>query len=415
MAARKPIVMNGGQQEALQSGDVLYVGYEIPCVIGSPATALKSDGTDSYWGTINEVPVIGGQDGWTLTWNGDSYGWVPSIGSNTIIEDIHLYVTTDGDDGVGDGSFENPWATIDRAIEYISDKFILNPAVVYIEVEAGNYPTTDILTIGHVNGSQVQILGDYNTETGIALTSMAGAAKNHTIVFTTAHPDWYTVNDYVLLYYATGGTDPRYAEGVHKVVSIVNAVVTLNSVTDSATNASGAVTFSITLPFVRLNRRISVTSNIGNIEGLQIVVAPASANEAIIDLGVNSYCGGTIIHTVVRSTVAQNGIGVSIGRPGYWIFSYSGIANTKYSVFLQSAVLQLMRSVLNGNIYGVYGIAQGNFYGYGNEATIVGNTTGIYLTDMSLYRHGATPVIIGNGTNYSPAEHTSGNNGSFMG
>lgn len=371
---------------------------------------------DAYWGTINEVPAVGGSDGFVLTWSGDSFGWAAPTGGDTITEDLTLYVTTAGNDTTGDGSSGAPWATIDKAFDYLADKIIFYPAIVTIDVEGGNYPETATLAIGHLNGEQIQVKGDRYLDTGVTLSSMSGGAKAHTIVLTTANPSYYTVNDYVLVHSATGGTNPKYVEGAHKVTNVTGTSVTMTSVTDSATNASGAVTVSVVIPKVRLNRKLQVRTNILNIEGVQVIYSASTLAEMLVDLGVTAYTCGALTYCVVCSTNAQYGIGIGIGKPGYWQISACGIANLKYGIYMQSGSCQFMFSVANGNGYGSFTIGMGNFYAYGDTATIIGNSTyGIILSDMSLYRHGATPVVVANGTNYSPAEHSSGSNGSYMG
>lgn len=72
-----------------------------------------------------------------------------------------IYVATTGNDTTGDGSSSTPYATITRALEYLSGKVLLG--AVTIQVVDGTYSYTSAITVDHPQGNLITIQGNTTT------------------------------------------------------------------------------------------------------------------------------------------------------------------------------------------------------------------------------------------------------------
>ncbi len=380
MASRRPLVLNSGKKELLQSGDSLDIGgYDLPNSGGSEGEILVMGASDATWGSI------------------------------VVTETTTVYVSTTGDDSTGDGSSGNPWATPEKALEVVNTWILLNH--VTISIERGAYPETDTLVISHPNGNFVNIVGDYDTDT-LTRSSVSGVSGDYDYVFTTTNTDKYTVNDYVLIYASSSGTNPKRVRGPLKVISINAGVsVTLNSSASAA--ASGAVSASASIPQVKFIRKIEQTSDINLIAGIQTIynhlsnVDPFFKFDSLLALSVNfEHC-----IWVNTNASAYGGMFFLYGNQVY--ASYCGGRNLFRFMYAQSdSLINLYKCVMLSCDRGVF--IWGGGKAFTDQISMINCVLGAYLHTMSLLVEFTGISMDLNGTNSSPAQYTEGNSNSFI-
>jgi hypothetical protein len=79
------------------------------------------------------------------------------IGNNT------FYVSTTGSDTTGTGTSTNPWATPQKAMEWLSTRMIQNESSVEVKLSDGEYVSSTPLTLEHPQGNLIKILGESTT------------------------------------------------------------------------------------------------------------------------------------------------------------------------------------------------------------------------------------------------------------
>jgi hypothetical protein len=86
-----------------------------------------------------------------------------------ITTDLTLYISTMGSDLSNDGSFNSPWATIQRALDYLNDKAIAVGVTVTISVADGTYNMPGTVEVKHRDGANIQIIGNQFAESQVCL------------------------------------------------------------------------------------------------------------------------------------------------------------------------------------------------------------------------------------------------------
>ena len=76
------------------------------------------------------------------------------IGSNTT-----LYASPTGNDTTGDGSASNPWATPQKALSWLANKYIADNATVTIQLSSGIFTLTSSITLSHPQSDRIRIVG----------------------------------------------------------------------------------------------------------------------------------------------------------------------------------------------------------------------------------------------------------------
>jgi len=122
----------------------------------------------------------------------------------TIRVDQDLYISSTGNDSTGNGSSTAPWATLQKAMDYLADYYVCGSATVTIHVEDGTYTAVATTTLGHPNGDRIEIIGDETASTGQTITSGNQVSKqfvvsgDHTATYPTGsvcHVMGSTLND----------------------------------------------------------------------------------------------------------------------------------------------------------------------------------------------------------------------------
>lgn len=444
MADYKPIIYDTGILKLLPDGDSLD--------ISNGHLKLTADGAKTYYGADNDLNIqFDGSEGLYTTINGGHHfvgGYLQVPGITTTVRDtltpaagmfiynttdseiqryedgewlnfakilsssLDVYVSTTGNDSTGDGTSGSPWATIDKALDYINSRILRANYTIY--VEKGSYTETDILSIGHDNGGHITISGDYETDT-LTLSSSSGSSGNWLITFTTSNTDYYTVGDCVLIYSASGGTNPEYVLGTLLVDSInPSTSVTLQSPVTVGTMASGAVSASVSIPQVKLQRRIYISSSLAFLYGIQNHISATSNFDYLMQIepgltpaNIRLYncifynTNATTYGTCRSYTVSKTIIRYCGFRHLYQGWFTEDILNPTYSGCTDCTIG--WRAYAGATVSYVYG-------------HFISNTTGIQA-ELESYAGsgGGTPYFVGNGTDASPARTTEGNQNSYMG
>ena len=400
MANRLPLVTTDGLIKQVQASDNLKVpGFlTLGTLTQSEIDALTpANGVTVYNETNNQFESY------------ENGTWITKL--NVISTERDLYVATTGSDSTGTGSIANPWATLDKALSYLSKFVILAKVTIY--VAAGDYTaTTSTLIINHPNGDKIYIVGAYDTET-IQFSSVSGSSGNYNYVMNNSllNPG-YIDNDYVLIHGSVSiASNEQRAYGVLRVASHTVNTVTLNSIDASA--ASGG-TFYVTLPRVKFARPITITHPLAAMTGIQNLYNISGTYDNFIQVDQLLVGLVTFNRCIFLNTNASQH-GWNRNYPGTSVqLNYCGMRNFLGGWFCGSAATLAMSN--SGSTYCTYGIWS---YGQGVVQLVythmIRNTTALYADFMSLiFLGGGTVLFSNNGTNASPAAGSDGNHNSYI-
>lgn len=130
---------------------------------------------------------------------------VQIISSNTTI-----YLSATGNDSTGDGSSGSPWYSLNKAFDYLKNKYINSDVYVTISLADGSYTGTS-LDIYYVFSSRVKVIGTSSTSTVITYTDQSGI---------TIYSNLSLIQDLKV-----NGNDASY-----NGIQVINANVVLNNV-----------------------------------------------------------------------------------------------------------------------------------------------------------------------------------------
>lgn len=158
-----------------------------------------------------------------------------------------LYISPSGNDTTGSGTVGAPWATLSKALTYLSDKIISGNATVTIELADGVYNHTTDTIFNHDNGDRIFINGKNTYSKSLSsIISSTGSTGAWSIVLQLDTVTNISINDYVIIRNTTGGTNPTYIQGVHKITDVNGSLnqITISSYHRGTVAPSGAVTNS---------------------------------------------------------------------------------------------------------------------------------------------------------------------------
>jgi len=135
------------------------------------------------------------------------------------------------------------FATVPAALSWLKNKLIASDATVTIQIGDGTYSHAAPIVSDIPCADRVAIVGqNFYTRTFSSIQSGSGSAGNHLLVLNVSSTANVAVNDYVLIYSASGGTNPQYLSGCHKVTEVdsANSRITINSYHQAAVQPSGS-------------------------------------------------------------------------------------------------------------------------------------------------------------------------------
>jgi hypothetical protein len=354
--------------------------------------------------------------------------------------DTTLYITTGGNDSTGDGTSGNPWATLSKALTWLSDKIIENTTTVTIEIDDGTYNWTSTDSMKHNNGDRVNVVGKntYN----VSLTSVqssSGSSGAWSIILNVSDVSNAAVNDFLRVPYdIANGTRPETLCGCWKItnVDVINTRLTITSTHRHTSAPSGAVAGTVTIIKTMIEYdgvdgiEISENSVLGLLDKL-VVLGTGSAT-GISVLGGAYVQGGTTLcaYNFANGMLAKSGghfegdyfhscgnatrgfrCYFATGRAVGGVFSGNGNAG----VGCDTADVILNNIIASGNVsYGVNAEASCNLSPVTAACKATYNTgTGMYAAFNS-FVNALSADVSNNGTNFSPAANTLGNVESYI-
>lgn len=165
---------------------------------------------------------------------------IESIEKFVISSPLQLYIATNGDDNIGDGSSENPWATLDRAYEFLSTRRFTSE--VEIVVKSGHYSFNSNLGY-HPDGDNITIIGEdseLSSITNVSYEGLVGTDKEYIITVEDTHGA--VAGDYVGIFYIVGDDHSEWIVGYHEITNVDgnNLTILIDSYGDTV--ASGTIT-----------------------------------------------------------------------------------------------------------------------------------------------------------------------------
>jgi len=248
-----------------------------------------------------------------------------SGGSGGITTNTTYYIATTGSDVTGDGSSGTPWATPQKALDYLKDKWINDDVTVTIQCADGTYALTSTIDIEHPCGARISIVGQNTyTKTLSSVQSSSGSAGAWSIVLNLSNVTNIATNDYVRIISTSGGVNPVWLRGLHKVTNVDagNSRITITSTHNGATAPSGAVActngvmvFKTIFDFSDNTNGIycSAGNTLGNLN--KVVITSSYAMPHSGGIGIYISNGSVILGTAVG--IAYLGTGVKVVNNGY--------------------------------------------------------------------------------------------------
>ncbi len=279
------------------------------------------------------------------------------------------------------------YATIQDALNYLSDKFIPDNVTVTIRVAAGIHTHTSQITVKHPCGKQIQIVGaDPITTTISSVGTVSGSAGNWSVPITVADATGIQVGQYAIVRNTTG-TDDHYAlRGIWEITNVSGNTITIKN-----THRKGTFpTFTCTGGDVVV---LTTILKFNDCHGITVdgAILGYLNNVAVVSNGASGYIGimalGNISNYSIRGAIrCGDNVGVNgFGSHGYFA-AYSG------SIYAPSTVASG-----NGSV-GYYAACSGSIHaGY---STASGNGSHGYHADLASSIHAEYSTASGNGTDY---------------
>ncbi len=359
---------------------------------------------------VNGMTIYNSEDAQIQEYEAGS--WEHKAPARIIVTDETFYVTTGGDDTTGDGSSGTPWATIDKALAVVGDMVLL--ADVAINIEKGDYADTDILVFDHPQGCRLNVSGDWFEET-LALTSRSGSSPNFVYLFNTTNTSEYTLNDYVVVYDAIGGSVFYAVQGVLEVTAIDPGVsVSLKNFV-ATPGATGAVTATIRVPQVQWVRKLKFETSLKTLEGIQLQYDPLAEVVYIIDTDPKESITVNMSSSVVIGTNASP-YGICRNTKGTHMKFYKSGTWGLHIGWITYSTLDLDWVLFQNGNFGVYGLYGASIEYDSLQFNRIPNCLSIYY-ESTMHSTIAGDILPAYEytTLATPAIDTEGNSNSFMG
>lgn len=359
-----------------------------------------------------------------------------------ISSDLTLYVATTGNDTTGDGSSGSPWATPQKALDYLNGYWISPDATVTTQCADGTYTFTEATSCTHPCAANIVITGENtHSKSMTSVQSSSGSAGAWSVVINLDGVANIAEDDYVIIHTASGGTRPTFVLGCHKVTNVDsgNNRITFASTHQHASAPSGSVEAT-----VLVMKTIFVGDGchvLGKASGLildkMVMVGDASnycfsLAEDLLRLGVVGFVGGsgaTYAANLTNAVLCEvNTSTIPVFSGGNTCIRLQLMSKLRFSTFICSgaAVGHGLNSFFSDVFVSKLFVTGNKASGVRAEtlsrlrlstATSTGNTGG---TGAAVYATNSSHVVIGsiteadNASTYSPAVNTSGNEESYI-
>lgn len=163
------------------SGSIV-LGFNIPASdIRVNSVILGTDSIDAISiGALNGDPpdplsiTIGSNKQTSIFIGGKDFSNGPGGGRITLTENTNFYVANDGNDS-NPGTIDEPWETIQNAVNYVCNNYDFNGYTVTINVADGTY-NENVIFPGNVGSGQLNILGNVDTPDNVVIQPATGTA-----------------------------------------------------------------------------------------------------------------------------------------------------------------------------------------------------------------------------------------------
>lgn len=347
-----------------------------------------------------------------------------------ITTDTTYYVATTGNDTTGDGSITTPWATPAKALSELGNYRVQDGKTLTIQCDDGAYTFSSPIS----NLPKGFLLTGKNTytKTMSSVQSSSGSAGAWSVVINVDNVTFVTLSDYALISAASGGTNPRYIEGIWDITAVdavnnritvatthrgasapastVAATVTIIKTVFSFSGVSGVSLLPMagggTLSKLVLNGDNTASTHGINLTGGTINLANPFGIRNFGGAGIYAYSGEVFASGVVA--ISSNGDRGVFGRNNAGVFIDSSIVsgNGLYGIHAtRHGHISCDSSIVSGNAsYGIFSTLGGNIVA--QWSTLNANTTYDACATTYGYICAQTATIAGS---TSPAVNTQGN------
>lgn len=191
---------------------------------------------------------------------------------NLISTSTTLYCDPIGNDETGDGSEEDPWYSLSKAMDYLRTKRLASNILIIIK--NGHYNYTQDVNLSHVDGGYITIRGE--TQNTVELTGnvtyVSGDPLERVYQINVTSTNDAIVGDYVSIFEPREGTNPEVIAGFHEITAISGNTLTILVESNSALTASGAVESPVMIHRSIINKDLQLSnSRIRNIWDIGIL------------------------------------------------------------------------------------------------------------------------------------------------
>ncbi len=335
-------------------------------------------------------------------------------------------------------SIPTDFSTMDQFITWISGKYIAPNVVVYVTIEAGTYTRTSALNLVHACLDRIIFEGQTITDRTLSgIVSSSGSAGNWSIILQLDSISGITTSHYALIKSCSGGTTPKYLEGIHPITNVDsgNNRITINSSHLASSAPSGAVSGTIVilktvLEFNGCNGIYVGAGKLGLLDNVAVI-----GNGSGGTYGIVAESGGAAIQLGQNVGVRGFTVGIMAASHAQVTANYCAASGNTYGMYpIHGGTIVAYGAICTGNsqvganclggamFHGESGTYSGNLTGVqcslnGTSrilsGSVSGNTTGVYAYGHA-YIHAAGTAYANNGTNTSPALNTEGNKGALI-
>ena len=338
--------------------------------------------------------------------------------SNTLTNPIGVVYPL-GNDITGDGSLTAPWASLQRALDYLGNYWI-HPLVQFnIYASPGLYSSATAIVCSHPCGSSIYLRSVEENAVGVSFTgfSWVGTAGASNIILTgittpLVNPSVFnyysnatlSLSDWIAVTSVAGsGTNREYLLGCYPLVAISGtyggwSLTLANSASDSGnvTRATGTIsgTFypikarfvctSATTPAIKVQSTINIGANIG-FSSLSVGNGGSLLGSSVVGVyhtgNVSNQAGVTVGKSNLSSTVVVSSSGTSTQG----LMSVSSNSSTPATI------------ILGGNLSGP-GLAVSASSAYTNTTRVSRCLVGISLSNAATFAAASNGSINGCGT-----------------
>ncbi|MBF0549255.1 MAG: hypothetical protein HQK60_01845 [Deltaproteobacteria bacterium] len=404
----------------ISGGATLSGVLTVGSIKGSPAVsgALTISGTITGSNLVS--PTLSG--GVTMSGTVTIDGYMAKITANTT-----YYVDPTGSDATGDGSSGNKWATPQQALTYLGGYSIGAGVIVTIQFSDGAY-SLGTITMSHVNGSQIQFIGNQTASQNRGAINTIKDASN--IKVTGDVRTYFPVSSTLTI----SGSSTALNDEVFPVSAVAlsgtDTVITLAyPLRSSSVAIFGSVldmpwSYKVVLTFASTGFAVYNGNVIGNIDGFRIRGSSAASgiyltngsiatagSKVVIDKFVygiyadtnSSFSVGTIV-------VMGNTTGIRMIAAVAWAASVTFIAQGAGNWCISAetgSIIYMPYCVIKNTDDGML-LNRGSYAIMDSSIVRSVATTGVNASNMSNI-NAASVVWTSNGTSTTPALQTLGN------